>query len=235
MTATTKAAGSEATPSAPPWHALPAEKVLAQLDCDPASGLSAAEVEQRRAREGANTLPEPPRRSMLVIIARQFKSPLIYILFVAAMVLSHYGDAVVILLVVLANALIGAFQEGRAERSMASLRALSALRVRVLRDGHEMSIEARELVPGDVLLLAAGDAIGADARLIEETQLQVAEAALTGESVPVSKAVTALSEATGLADRHNMVFSGTCASAGSGRVVVVAIGARTEVGRILPG
>ncbi|MDP3708453.1 MAG: cation-transporting P-type ATPase, partial [Polaromonas sp.] len=146
MTATTKAPGSEAAPSAPPWHALQAETVLVRLGCDPASGLSATEVELRQTRDGSNTLPEPPRRSVFSIIARQFKSPLIYILFVAAllaMALSHYGDAVVILLVVLVNALIGAFQEGRAERSMASLRQLSALRVRVLRDGHETSIEAR--------------------------------------------------------------------------------------------
>jgi Ca2+-transporting ATPase len=231
----TKAPDSKTAHSTPPWHALPVEQVLVQLACDPASGLSAAEVAQRRAQGGANTLPEPPRRSTLAIIACQFKSPLIYILFVAAVLaiaLSHYADAVVILLVVLVNALIGAFQEGRAERSMASLRALSALHVRVLRGGHEASIEAHELVPGDVLLLAAGDAVGADARLIEEVQLQVAEAALTGESVPVSKAVTALLEATGLADRHNMVFSGTYATAGRGRAVVVAIGSQTEVGRI---
>jgi len=221
--------------STPPWHALQVETVLAQLGCDPASGLSATEADQRRAQCGANTLPEPPRRSTLAILARQFQSPLIYILLVAAvlaMVLSHYGDAVVILLVVGVNALIGAFQEGRAERSMASLRQLSALRVRVLRDGREMSIEARELVPGDVLLLAAGDAVGADARLIETAQLQVAEAALTGESVPVSKATPVLSEATGLADRHNMVFSGTYATAGRARALVVAIGSQTEVGRI---
>ena len=214
---------------------MPVEQVLAQLACDPASGLSAAEVARRRAQNGANTLPEPPRRSPLLIIARQFKSPLIYILFAAAVLavaLSHYGDAVVILLVVLANALIGAFQEGRAERSMASLRQLSALHVRVLRGGQEASVEARELVAGDVLLLAAGDAIGADARLIEQAQLQVAEAALTGESVPVSKAARAMPEATGLADRHNMVFSGTYATAGRARAVVVAIGGQTEVGRI---
>ncbi|NDP64813.1 HAD-IC family P-type ATPase [Polaromonas sp.] len=220
---------------APPWHALPVEQVLARLACDPASGLSEADIAQRRAQGGENTLPEPPRRSTLAIIARQFKSPLIYILFVAAVLaiaLSHYGDAVVILLVVLANALIGAFQEGRAERSMASLRRLSALHVRVLRGGHEMAIEARELVTGDVLLLAAGDAVGADARLIEAAQLQVAEAALTGESVPVSKAVPALPDETGLADRHNMVFSGTYATAGRARAVVVAIGTQTEVGRI---
>lgn len=235
MTNTIHATAGEAAPPAQPWHALPAREVLARLGCDSAVGLNATEIAQRQAQGGANILPEPPRRSVFSTIAHQFKSPLIYILFVAAVLavaLSHHGDAVVILLVVLVNALIGAFQEGRAERSMASLRQLSALRVRVLRDGQETVVEARGLVRGDLLLLAAGDAIGADARLIEEAQLQVAEAALTGESVPVSKNVLALPEATGLADRHNMVFSGTYATAGRGRAVVVAIGTATEVGRI---
>ncbi|MDP3169538.1 MAG: HAD-IC family P-type ATPase, partial [Polaromonas sp.] len=235
MTAKTLSSHSGPRPATPLWHALPASGVLAQLACDPALGLSAAEVEKRRASEGSNALPEPPRRSMLAVFARQFKSPLIYILFAAAVlavVMAHYGDAVVILAVVLVNAVVGTFQEGRAERSMASLRRLAALRVRVLRDGQEALIAARELVPGDLLLLAAGDAVGADARLIEEAQLQVAEAALTGESVPVSKAVAPLAESTGLADRRNMLFSGTYATAGRARAVVVAIGGHTEVGRI---
>ncbi|HQR98932.1 MULTISPECIES: HAD-IC family P-type ATPase [unclassified Polaromonas] len=235
MTAKTLSSHSGPAPASPLWHALPAGEVLAQLACDPAVGLSAADVEQRRAREGANTLPEAQRRSMLAVFARQFRSPLIYILFAAAVLavaMAHYGDAVVILAVVLVNAVVGTFQEGRAERSMASLRRLAALRVRVLRDGQEALVEARELVPGDLLLLAAGDAIGADARLIEEAQLQVAEAALTGESVPVSKAVAPLAESTGLADRRNMLFSGTYATAGRARAVVVAIGSHTEVGRI---
>jgi calcium-translocating P-type ATPase len=232
-----KTSSSHRGPASAPalWHALPAAKVLEQLACDSAVGLSGAEVTRGRASEGVNALPEAQRRSMLAVFARQFKSPLIYILFAAAVLavaMAHYGDAVVILAVVLVNAVVGTFQEGRAERSMASLRRLAALRVRVLRDGQEAMVEARELVPGDVLLLAAGDAIGADARLIEEAQLQVAEAALTGESVPVSKAVTPLSESAGLADRNNMLFSGTYATAGRGRAVVVAIGSHTEVGRI---
>jgi Ca2+-transporting ATPase len=117
-------------------------------------------------------------------------------------------------------------------KSSAALRRLSALRVRVLRDGGELVVEARELVPGDTVLLAAGDAVAADARLIEEAQLQVAEAALTGESVPVSKSVAAVPEATGLADRHCMVYSGTHVTAGRARAVVVATGTHTEVGRI---
>ena len=238
MTSTPPESVSEAPSKDAPaggWHALTVNQVMARLASDPAAGLGTAEADRRRAQNGANTLPSPPRRSMLAIVLRQLKSPLIYILFVAAvlaMALSHQGDAVVILLVVLANAVIGAFQEGRAERSMASLRQLSALHVRVQRDGQESSIAARDLVAGDVLLLAAGDAVGADARLIDASQLQVAEAALTGESVPVSKAVDTLPGETGLADRRNMVFSGTYATAGRGRAVVVAIGVETEVGRI---
>ena len=218
-----------------PWHALDARSALERLDCEASSGLSSALVAQRSARHGPNALPEPPKRSVFLVFLRQFKSPLIYILFVAAALaagLGHWGDAAVILAVVLVNSAVGSFQEGRAERSMAALRRLSTLQVRVLRNDQEQAIPARDLVPGDLLLLAAGDAVGADARLIEVAQLQAAEAALTGESVPVSKGVAALPEATGLADRRNMVFSGTYITAGRARAVVTATGTHTEVGAI---
>jgi len=217
------------------WHAMSTEQTLAALVSDARTGLDTDAAAQRLRRHGQNALPEPPRRSVFGLFGRQFKSPLIGILFAAAVLavaLGHHTDALVILAVVLVNALIGAAQEGRAERSMAALRHLAALTVRVRRDGRELSIAARELVPGDVLLLAAGDSIAADARLLEAAQLQVAEAALTGESVPVTKSTTTLSEATGLADRHNMVYSGTQVTAGRARAVVVATGSSTEVGRI---
>jgi len=217
------------------WHALDVPAALEAAGTDPERGLDAAEAARRLAQHGANTLPEPPARPVWRIFFRQFKSPLIYILFVAAVLavgLGHHGDAAVILAVVLVNAAIGSFQEGRAERSMAALRRLSALHVRVLRGGGELVVEARDLVPGDLMLLAAGDAVAADARLVEEAQLQLAEAALTGESVPVSKSVDAVPEATGLADRHCMVYSGTHVTAGRARALVVATGAHTEVGRI---
>jgi len=218
-----------------PWHALDAHQAVERLHCDNARGLSDSEVTRRTAEYGPNALPEAPKRPLYLVFLRQFKSPLIYILFVAAALaagMSHWGDAAVILTVVLVNALIGSYQEGRAERSMAALRRLSTLQARVLRDSHEQSIPAHGLVPGDLLLLAAGDAVGADARLIEEAQLQVAEAALTGESVPVSKDTATLPEATSLADRRNMVFSGTYITAGRARAVVVATGTHTEVGGI---
>jgi magnesium-transporting ATPase (P-type) len=218
----------------PHWHALTVDEALAALSSS-AQGLGGDEAARRLAQHGPNALPAPPQRPLWKIFVRQFASPLIYILFAAAMLavgLGHLGDASVILVVVLVNALVGTVQEGRAERSMAALRKLAALHVRVLRDGAEQMLEAHALVPGDVLLLAAGDAVAADARLLEQAQLQVAEAALTGESAPVAKTAAPVSGATGLADRHDMLYSGTHVTAGRARVVVVATGAHTEVGRI---
>ena len=228
-------AGKDLDDVALTWHALPAERVSAAFGVDPQSGLAARTVAALRARHGENVLPEAPRMPVWLVFARQFKSPLIYILFVAAVLaiaLGHQGDAAVILGVVLVNAVVGAFQEGRAERSMEALRRLSALHVRAVRDGVERVIEARELVPGDIVLLAAGDAVAADARLLEVARLQMAEAALTGESAPVTKSVAAAPEAAALGDRHGMVYSGTHVFAGRARAIVVATGAHTEVGRI---
>ncbi|WP_130483338.1 cation-translocating P-type ATPase [Sphaerotilus mobilis] len=228
-------ATSPAEPAGPPWHVLTAAEALRRQTVDATTGLSTEEVRRRQSLHGPNALPEAAPPSALRRLLRQFVSPLIAILGVAALlaiVLGHAGDAVVIALVVLVNALIGAYQEGRADRSMAALRQLASLQVRVWRDGAEQAIAAHELVPGDILLLAAGDAVGADARLIEAALLQAAEAALTGESVPVAKTVDAQHEACGLADRHGMVHSGTHITAGRARAVVVAIGPDTEVGQI---
>lgn len=226
---------SDPSASPPAWHARTPQQVLQRLQADARHGLQPAAVRLARRHHGPNALPEPPARPRWLGIAHQFKSPLVALLVVAAVLavaLGHHGDALVILLVVVANALVGSWQEGRAERSMAALRRLSALQVRVLRGGAEALLPARELVPGDLLLLAAGDAVAADARLLEAVQLQVAEAALTGESVPVAKAAAALPEATGLADRRCMLYSGTHVTAGRARAVVVATGTHTEVGRI---
>ena len=209
--------------------------VLALTGTDATRGLDRAECQARLRRHGANILPEPPPRPLWRRYAHQFLSPLIGMLFIAAVLavaLGHFDDAAVILAVVFVNALIGTLQEGRAERSMTALRRLSAQQVRVLRDGQPASIEARDLVPGDLLLLAAGDAVAADARLVDSAQLQLAEAALTGESVPVAKRVAPVADEAGLADRHDMVYSGTHVSAGRGAAVVVATGVHTEVGRI---
>ena len=217
------------------WHSLPVTSVSERLGTDLGHGLSEAECQRRLVEHGANTLPEARHRSLWRVFAGQFASPLIYILFVAAAISAatgHLSDAGVILLVVLVNAGIGTFQEGRAEQSMASLRRLSTLKSRVLREGTERMVEARDLVPGDVLLLMAGDAVGADARLLQVAAFEVAEAALTGESLPVGKLVDPLDETTLLADRKNMLYSATHVTAGRARAIVVATGQNTEVGKI---
>ena len=219
----------------PAWHALPPDEVLRRLQVDADLGLDEAEVARRRARHGDNRLPEPAPSPAWRRWLRPFASPLVLILVAAAalaLLLGHRGDAGVIALVIVVNALIGQLQEGRAERSMAALRRLSALQASVLRDGRAQSVAAAALVPGDILLLAAGDAVGADARLLEAVRLQAAEAALTGESVPVAKSVPAVAAEAAPAERASMLHSGTHLSAGRARAVVVATGAATEVGRI---
>jgi magnesium-transporting ATPase (P-type) len=218
-----------------PPYACTAAAVLAALGSHAATGLMPDAVPAQAARYGQNRLPKLARPSLALQLLGQFKSPLIYILFIAAglaALLGHWGDAGVVLGVVCANAAIGTFQEGRAERSMDALRALAALHVQVLRAGRAQTVAAQDLVPGDILVLVAGDAVGADARLIEAAGLAAAEAALTGESVPVAKDVTLQAGDTALADRRNMVFAGTYITAGRARAVVTAIGSRTEVGAI---
>lgn len=217
------------------WHALPVDAVLESIGSHRHQGITSTEAANRLAEHGFNELPEEAHKPMWKVFAAQFASPLIYILFVAAIIsfaMGHASDAAVILVVVLINAVIGAIQEGRAEHSMSALRKLSSLRVRVVREEHECIIEARELVPGDILLLAAGDQVGADARLLDAAALEATEAALTGESLPVLKHTDALPEDAGLGDRKNMVYSGTHLTAGRGRAVVVATGLQTEVGKI---
>jgi len=217
------------------WHSLPAAEVAATFEAEPERGLEPSDVARRLARFGANALPEARRRSLAAVLLGQFKSPLIYLLLVAAgitLALGQRTDAIVIVVVVLLNAIIGAFQEGRAERALAALRQLAERKARVLRGAHETIVEAREVVPGDVLVLAAGDAVAADARLVEVALLEVAEAALTGESVPIGKGVEPLHPGTVLGDRRNMVYSGTHVTAGRARAVVVGTGVSTEIGRI---
>ena len=217
------------------WHALHAAEAVAAVKSDDVHGLSVEDARGRLERFGANALPSANRRTLLAIFAHQFKSPLIFLLVVAAgvaLALGHTKDALVIFVVLFLNALIGSLQEGRAERSLESLRRLATHRARVVRSGRQLTVEARELVPGDIVLLEAGDAIAADARLVEGASLQIAEAALTGESVPVGKALVPLAPDTPLADRHNMVYAGTHVTAGRARVVVVATGLATEIGHI---
>jgi Ca2+-transporting ATPase len=216
------------------WHALTPAQVFSRLDASPA-GLSGAEVIERKRRFGANVLPEGAKTPAILLFLRQFQSPLIYLLFVAAgisFLLGERSDAAVILGVLIFNAVIGALQEGRAARSMAALRRISTVSSRVLRDGREETVDAQELVPGDVLAVAAGDAVAADARLFEAFGVEVDEAALTGESLPVPKGVESMPADTSLADRHDMLYAGTHLTAGRGRAIVVATGTEAELGTI---
>ncbi len=217
------------------WHALHAEEAVAAVESDAEGGLSLEEAKRRLERFGPNALAEPARRSVASVFLGQFKSPLIYLLLVAAgiaLALGHVTDAAVVFTVVLLNAVIGALQEGRAERSLAGLRKLATHQARVVRGGQELIVEAREVTPGDILLLESGDAVAADARLLHGAALQIAEAALTGESVPIAKAPLPLAPDTLLADRRNMVYAGTHVTAGRARAVVVATGLATEIGHI---
>ncbi len=216
------------------FHALPAEAVLASVG-GAATGLSSKEAARRLAAEGPNLLPEPPRRGPLTRFLLQFHNVLIYVLLASAALtaaLDHWIDTGVILAVVIGNAVIGFIQEGRAEQAMAAIRGMLAPHAAALRDGRRISIDAADLVVGDIVLVEAGDKAPADLRLIEAKGLRAEEAILTGESVPVSKRIEPVAADAALGDRTSMLFSGTLVAAGAGRGVVVATGAHTEIGQI---
>lgn len=215
-------------------HALSKDDVLRSLGAV-ATGLTSAEVARRLAEHGPNRLPEPPKRSALLRFLKHFHNVLIYVLIASAAVtaaLQHWVDTGVILAVVVANALIGFVQEGRAERAMEAIRGMLAPRSSVLRDGRRQSVEAADLVPGDIVLVEAGDRVPADLRLIEARGLKAEEAILTGESVPVTKGTEPVADAAALGDRTSMLFSGTLVAAGAGRGVVAATAAGTQIGQI---
>ena len=219
-----------------------AEAVVAALGSDAQRGLSTAEASARLARYGPNELTaEPPTPAWRRFLA-QFQDVLVGLLLVATAIsigLWVYErdaalpyEGLVILAIVVLNAILGYVQEARAEQALAALRAMSAAEATVLRDGQRQRVPAATLVPGDVILVEAGDTIPADARLLQATALQTAEAALTGESLPVSKDVEPITDEAGLGDRHNMVFSGTAATYGRGRALVTTTGMQTEMGKI---
>tara|TARA_R110002096_G_scaffold199271_10_gene383104 strand:- start:1928 stop:4642 length:2715 start_codon:yes stop_codon:yes gene_type:complete len=218
----------------PHWHHESPDAVLDVLTTS-VDGLTHEEAAARLAEHGPNRLPEPPKRRALTRFVLHFHNILIYVLLGSAAItasLGHVTDTLVILAVVVANAAIGFFQEGKAEKAMEAIRRMLALRASVLRDGDRRSIEGDHLVPGDIVLLEAGDKVPADLRLIKAHGLQVQEAILTGESVPVDKQTGAVPTDAALGDRTCMAFSGTLVTSGMGRGIVVATGANTEIGRI---
>lgn len=220
----------------PEWHTLGAEDVLRRLDVDPHAGLSDEQAQARLAQFGRNELEESQGRRPLSILADQFKGTMIIVLLVAAVisiVLGEGKDAAAILVIVILNAILGFTQEYRAEQAMAALKRMSNPVVKVRRGGSLQKLASTDLVPGDIIVLEAGDSIPADARLIDAVNLRVQEAALTGESTPVDKDIIgSFAPDAALGDRHNMVFMGTAVTLGRAVAVVVETGMRTQLGHI---
>jgi Ca2+-transporting ATPase len=217
------------------WHALSTQEVLEHLKVHE-GGLSSAEAAERLAQYGSNQLTEAPRPGFLQLLWEQFNNFIVMLLIVASLVsalLGEWVDASAIIAIVLLNAILGIVQERRAEEALAALRKLAAPEAHILRDGKRATVPARELVPGDIVYLEAGNHVPADVRLLEAVNLQVEEAALTGESLPVQKnAAMKLEENIPLGDRKNTAFMGTTVTYGRGRGVVIGTGMRSQLGLI---
>lgn len=228
-----------------------AQAVAASLGVDPNTGLSQAEAERRLAQYGPNELASAPPVPKWKKFLAQFKDPLVYLLLAATGIsliawfiekanaaLGAEGgeilpfDAIVIVLILIVNAVLGYIQESKAEEAVEALSQMTAPQTNVLRDGKIARINTVDVVPGDMVVLGEGDSIPADGRLLAAASLRVAEASLTGESVPVGKNVDTLAEAKALGDRANMVFNGTSVTQGTGRAIVTSTGMRTQVGKI---
>ena len=223
----------ERVPEAP--HALPAAEALALLDVSAATGLGDEEIKRRTRTYGPNTIVSRRRISALAIFAHQFQSPVVYLLAVAAALAFYFGEleeGSAIAAVLAVNALIGFLTELKAMRSIEALRSLGAHSTRVRRDGHTRLIPADEIVPGDIVLVEAGDSISADLRLVEASNLAADELSLTGESVAVDKTAQPVAVDARLAERSSMLLKGTVITRGSGIGVVVAIGLQTEIGQV---
>jgi Ca2+-transporting ATPase len=225
-------------------HALPADAVVAHLRSDAVRGLDSAEAKRRLEQYGPNQLKSAPETPWWKRLLEQFENFLVIIILVAIVISviewllqdpresALPYEAIVITAIVVLNALLGFFQEARAERSVRALMALAAPESTVIRDGERQRVAAHDVVPGDIVLIEAGDKIPADGRVVEEANLRTDEAPLTGESLPVNKDSKPLGADASLGDRANMIFSGTVVTYGRGRAVIVATGMETEVGRI---
>ena len=216
------------------FHSQSAENVLKKLSSDK-EGLSKEEAKARLEEFGFNEIPEKKKYSPVLVFLKQFKSVMIYILVAAAVIsffLEHIIDVYVILAIILINAAIGFTQEYRAEQSIQALKKMIVPHAKVYRERELLQISAKELVPGDIILLEEGDRIPADARLIKIKNFRTVEASLTGESFPVDKDIKVLPEKTALADCKNMAWMGTFAAGGRAKAVVIATGGKTAVGKI---
>ena len=223
------------------YYRQPPSDTLHALDST-LDGLTPAQAAARLARDGRNVLTEPPKPSLVKRFFQQLADPMILVLLAAALISAitsayaheSFADVIIILIVVIINAVLGVYQERKAEQAIAALKELSAAHSRVLRGGKLVTVPSEELVAGDVLVLEAGDAVPADARVLESASLRAEEAALTGESVPVTKSPDALTAAgdIGLGDRSNMLYLGSSIVYGRGRAVVTETGMQTQMGHI---
>jgi P-type Ca2+ transporter type 2C len=230
------------------WHTLDAQKTLQELGSNPETGLTSQQVEERLQQYGSNEIEEAASRSTWEILIDQFKNIMLLMLIAVALISGildlialqqgkgegfPFKDTIAILLIVILNGVLGYLQESRAEKALAALKSLSSPKVRVIRDGKTLEVDGKELVPGDIMLLEAGVQVSADGRLIEESNLQIREAALTGEAQAVNKDVDlTLDEETSLGDRINLVYQGTEVIQGRGTAIVTGTGMKTELGKI---
>jgi len=217
------------------WHALGVQEVASRLNTDSGQGLSREDAARRLQQHGFNEFEVVGRTPLYRVLFRQFTDALIIILLVAAGVSIAIGeavDAIAILIIVALNGALGFVQEWRAERAMEALQRMLAPRCAVIRDGHAQEIDAKELVPGDVVVLEVGDRVPADLRLVEALNLRVDESSLTGESAPVSKSIEPVDSDAPLAERSSQAWMGTAITNGRAQGVVVATGMETEFGRI---
>jgi cation-transporting P-type ATPase F len=216
-------------------HDLAVHELLLLLEADRHTGLDEEEADRRLEEYGRNELPRVASVSPFVRLLRQMHNPLVYVLLVAGAVtvfVGQYVDSVVILGVVVVNTFVGFIQETKAESALDALRSMVHTEARVVRGGRQRRLHSEELVPGDLVLVHAGDKVPADLRLVDQSELQVDESALTGESLPVPKDEVVLPVATPVADRRNMAYSGTLVTSGTGAGIVVATGGETELGEI---
>lgn len=217
------------------WHAIDNDIIIKDLNSDSEKGLTDSIIRKNHTEFGENRLPQKKKESALIRFFKHFNDILIYILFIAAIIsaiLGHYVDTIVIAVVAFTNAAIGFFQENKAEKALEDIKNLLSLKATTIRNGQRIDIDATQLTIGDIVLLNPGDKVPADLRLINTNNLKIEESLLTGESVPSEKGTQTLDDDTMLGDRGNMAFSSTTVSAGTGKGIVVEIGANTEIGKI---